>query len=257
VAIGGCARLLPPPRQDLTPPVRAAVAKLTERWSQFSDLRSLASMELDRPDGRDHFAGVLLIKAPASLRFEALSPFGQPFLFLVVDDGDLIVYNAATNEALLAPASADSMAKLVSLPFEPADLVSILAGRPAPPHDLRRAEIADVEGDKGAVEGQRPDNQARERGRPLVLVGPNHQMRVWMDFDTGIAHEVEISGGRYEVSVHYERDARGELTTLRLSAPRAKIAGRIAFKDPAINTGVDAERFTLVVPPSAKVERLR
>jgi outer membrane lipoprotein-sorting protein len=257
LVIGGCARLLPPPRQELSPPVRAAVGKLAERWNQFSDLRSLATMELTRPDGRDRFTGVLLVKSPASLRFEALSPFGQPFLFLVLHDDDLIVYNAAENEALLAPATADSMAKLVSLPFEPADLVSILAGRPAPPADLRRAELADVELDKGAVEGQRPDPQARGRGRPLVLVGPNHEMRVWMDLETGIAHEVEISGGRYEVSVRYERDARGELSALTLSAPRARIAGRIDYQEPAINTGVDSERFTLVVPPSAKVERLR
>lgn len=258
-AVGGCARLLPPPRQEVDPRTRAAIAKLAERWAEFSDLRTLATMELERQGTRDHFTGVLLVKAPASVRFEALSPFGQPFLFLVVHDGDLVMYNAATNEALLAPATADSVAKLLSMPFEPGDLASILTGRPAPPADLRRAEIADPAQEREqAVEGPRPeDRKAGGQGPSLVLVGPNNERRIWMDFGTGVAREIHISGGRYEIHVRYDRDSRGELTGLALSAPRANLAARIAYRDPSFGTGVDAERFVLVVPPSAKVERLR
>jgi outer membrane lipoprotein-sorting protein len=240
----------------MSPEAQRAVALLTERWQQFTDLRTLADLELERDGARERMRGVLLVKAPSSVRFEALSPFGQPFLFIVVHDGDLVMYNAAANEALLAPATADSMAKLLSLPFEPADAVSILAGRPAPPRDLRLAAIEEPE-PINSEEGRSRDNSAGAAARPLVLVGPFNQQRVWMDFETGIVRQVEITGGRYGILVQYQRDGHGELTGLTMSAPRAKIATAIDYQNPELGAGLNIDQFHLAVPRSATVERLR
>jgi outer membrane lipoprotein-sorting protein len=254
----GCARLLPPPRQQLDPGARRAVELLSERWGDFTDLRTLATLELERPDRRERFTGVLLVRRPDSVRFEALSPFGQPFLFLVLHEGELVVYNAASNEALLAPATADSMAKLLSLPFEPPDLVSILAGRPAPPGDLRRATIGEPEAETPSpTEDRTAERRAGAQDPPLVLVGPNNQLKVWMDLETGLARQVEVSGGRYAVLVTYTRDAGGRVSALRFDAPAARLRGVIEYRDPALGVGLDPDRFDLVVPPSAKVERMR
>src|SRR5213080_2837381 len=84
--------------------------------------------------------------APASVRFEALSPFGQPFLLVTVHDGKITAYNAATNEARVGAANVETAADLLSLPVEPEDLVALLSGRVAPPRDLRVAEILPPDG---------------------------------------------------------------------------------------------------------------
>lgn len=257
LALAGCAQLIAPPRQSIPQDARRAVALLAERWSQFSDLRTLADMELTRDGGKDRFRGVLLVKAPTSVRFEALSPFGQPFLFLVIHDGDLIVYNAATNEAILSPATADAMAKLVSLPFEPQDVVSILAGRPAPPADLRRAEIEEAPVRDGDEARPGPSGLRATESRTLVLVSPLHEQRIWMDFETGVVSQVAISGGRYQVLVKYERSGNGEVSAVTLSAPRAKLATSIGYRNPELGVGIDPDRFDLAVPRSATIERVR
>jgi outer membrane lipoprotein-sorting protein len=253
LVLAGCATLIAPPRQSVAPDAQRALKLLSDRWNQFADLRTLADLELTRDGSKDRLQGVLLVKSPASVRFEALSPFGQPFLFLVIHDGDLVMYNAAANEALLAPATADSMARLLSLPFEPADAVSILVGRPAPPRDLRRAAIEQPDA-SGSHEGRTVEHP---EGRPLVMVGPFNEQRVWMDFETGLVRQVEITGGRYGILVRYERDEQGELTGLSVSAPRAKLASTIAYRRPEFGVGLEEDRFDIAVPRSATIERLR
>lgn len=239
--LAGCARFLPPPRQTISEPARRVLAVLHSRWEALSDMRTLAEMTIERGDVREQFTGILLVKAPSSVRFEALAPFGQPFLFLVIHGGELVVYNAASNEAMVAPATPDSMARLVSLPFEPDDLVGVLVGRPAPLHDLRRADLAE------------PD----QAGPSIYLSGPDHLQRIWLDPDTGTVHQMQIAGGRYEVFVTYDRDENAAITGLRLTAPVARLSATIRYRDPVFGAGVPDERFRFAIPAAAKVEHLR
>jgi outer membrane lipoprotein-sorting protein len=220
---------------------RRAVALLAERWHGFTDLRALADIRVDRNGTAQALQGVLLAKAPESVRFEALSPFGQPLLLVSIHDGRLTAYNTATNEAMVGPATADTAAKLLSLPFDPDDLVAILAGRVVPPKDIRVAEIV----------------PADDRGRSLTLIGSNYRQRIWMDFTTGVVDRLDIVGGRYEVRIVYERDADGTPRGFEFSAADAYLTGRVHYRDVAIGRGIDAERFELVIPESAKIRPLR
>jgi len=237
----GCARVLAPPHQPIAEDARRALTLLAQRWSEFVDLRTLADLDVDQ--GRDHqrLLGVVLAKQPASVRFEALSPLGQPFLLAALHDGELVAYNAATNEAVVGPATADTMAKLLSLPFEPHDLVGVLAGRPAPLPDVRVAEVAAPDAD----------------GPSLLVVSNVHQQRIWLDFTTGVVRQLEITGGLYEIRVIYERGPKGDVQGFRYSAPRAGVTGRVAYRDPVVNGGVDDDRFRITPPESAKIQRLR
>ncbi len=237
----GCARLLAPPRQPIAEDARQALTLLARRWSEFADLRTLADLDVDQ--GRDHqrLLGVVLAKAPASVRFEALSPLGQPFLVATLHDGELVAYNAATNEAVVGPATPDTTAKLLSLPFEPHDLVGVLAGRPAPLPDVRVAEVTPPDAD----------------GPSLLVVSNVHQQRIWMDFATGVVRQLEITGGLYEIRVTYERGPHGDVQGFRYSAPRAGATGRVEYRDPVVNGGVDDDRFRITPPESAKIHRLR
>src|SRR5262249_38388379 len=151
-----------------------------ERWREVSDLRTLADVSVQRGSERYRVRGVILAKAPSSVRFEALSPLGQPLLIATIHDGRITAYDATTDEATVRPASAETAARLLSLPFEPEDLVGVLAGRPVPPRDLREAEILPRDGD----------------GPSLNLVGSINTQRVWMDLETGVVRQVQVSGGR-------------------------------------------------------------
>jgi outer membrane lipoprotein-sorting protein len=236
----GCARLLPPPRQPIGEEARRALSRLVERWHAFADLRALAEVRVARGDDRRLLQGVLLARAPASLRFEALSPLGSPLLIVVIHEERLTAYNAATNEALIGEATAAAAARNLSFPVDPDDLVGILVGRPVPPKDVRVAEIMP------------PD----EHGPSLGLSGADWHQRLWMDFTTGVVHRVELTGGRYEVLVTYQRDGDGQLTGLDFTAAQSLLTGSVRYQQAVFGGGIEPDRFRLVIPAGAKVEEL-
>jgi len=186
-------------------------------------------------------SGVVLALAPASVRFEALSPFGQPFLLVTVHDGKITAYNAATNEARVGAANVETAADLLSLPVEPEDLVALLSGRVAPPRDLRVAEILPPDG----------------LGRSVKLVGRYNEQRVWTDFETGVVRRVTIVGGRTEATVTFQRGADGALTGFDLTAGNDYVTGAVRYRSLTLNAGIDAERFALTLPNDAKIHGIR
>jgi len=232
---------VPPPRQAIPEEARRAVALLTERWHEFSDLRTLADLRLERGDEIQQMTGVLLARAPASVRFEALSPLGSPVLLVAIDDGRLTAYNAGTNEGLVGPADAETAGKLIGLPLDPDDLVGVLAGRPVPPKDIRAAEIL----------------PADDSGPSLEVHGAVNRLRVWMDFATGAVHQAQITGGRYEVRVSYTRDGNGPPLGFDLVVAQGQAVASVRYRQPVFDAGLDAGAFHLTLPERAKIERLR
>jgi hypothetical protein len=69
------------------------------------------------------------MRAPSSVRLEALSPFGPPLMVVTVREGQITAYNALKNEAHVGSADSETISKVLRLPLEPDDLVSVLAGR--------------------------------------------------------------------------------------------------------------------------------
>jgi outer membrane lipoprotein-sorting protein len=236
----GCARALPPPRSAISPEANRAIDLLTERWREFSDLRTVADIQLQRRSEQHAMTAILLAKAPDSLRLEALSPFGHPLLVLTVHDGRLTAYNAADNNAMVGPATAETAARLIGLPFDADDLVGVLAARAVPPKDLRVASLLP------------PD----EHGPSLELIGTVHRQRVWMDFQSGVVRRLEITGGRYAALVSYLRDSDGRLRGFDLSAANEYLTGSVRYRDPVFDGGIEAERFQLTIPPNTRIEQL-
>jgi outer membrane lipoprotein-sorting protein len=239
--LSGCAIAPPTPHAPVEGEARRVVERLTARWQEFHDLRALADVSLKRGGDRQQVSGVLLARAPTSVRFEALSPFGQPFLLVAMHDGRITAYNAATNEARVGAATVESAAELISLPVEPEDLVALLSGRAAPPKDLRVAEI------------MAPD----ELGASINLVGRYNRQRIWLDLETGVARQVTITGGRTEATVTFRRDGDGALTGFDLSAGNGYVTSAVRYRSLVVNAGVDAERFALTLPKDAKVQSIR
>jgi outer membrane lipoprotein-sorting protein len=239
--LAGCATAIAPPRQPIAADARRALDLLAARWQTFDDLRTLADVTVKRGGDARRLMGILLVKAPASVRFEALSPFGQPFLFVTLHEGRLMSYDATSNELLMGPATADTTARLLGLPFDPDDLVGVLAGLAPPLSDVRDAAMLP------------PD----ELGPSVEMHGLTHRKRVWLDLETGIVRQQEIIGGRYEARVTYERDAEGGLKGFILSAVQGNVTGVVTYRNPVVDAGIDGERFTFVAPKGAKIQTIR
>jgi outer membrane lipoprotein-sorting protein len=241
VLLAGCAIAVAPPRQPVSEEARAALALLIERWHAFSDLRTFADIVVERGGQRQRITGALLAKAPDSIRFEALSPFGAPLLVSTINGGQLIIYDAASNEATVGPATAETAARVLGLALDADDLVGVLAGRTVPPKDLRTAQIVVADSD----------------GPSLDLVGRLHRQRVWMDFSTGIVRQFEYVGGRYAARVVFHRDERGTLTGLDLDAAAGHVKATVRYDQPVIDGGVEPDRLSFTVPKGAKIQTIR
>jgi outer membrane lipoprotein-sorting protein len=239
--LAGCVAAVAPPRQSVPEDARRAVALLAGRWQGFSDLRALSDITVEQGGRRDRLAGVLLAKAPASVRFEVLSPFGQPLYVATIHEGRLVAYDAVANEATVGPATAETAGRLLKLPFEPEALVGILAALAVPPDDLRTAEIL------------KPD----EAGPSLSMVGPVNEQRVWMDLQTGVVRQIQITGGRFDARVTYHRDASGLLRGFDLAAAQNWITGTVRYRDLVIDGGIPPDRFVFSVPKGARTRELR
>ena len=239
--LAGCAIAIPPPRQTISEDARRAVDLLVTRWHAVSDFRALADIVVERGGQRQQLSGVLLAKAPSSVRFEALSPFGQPFLLAVVHEGQLTAYNAVTREAVVGEANAETTAKLLNLPFEAEDMVAVVTGHAVPPRGLRVAEI----------------KPADAMGPSISLIGDVHEKRVWMDFETGVIRRLEIIGGRVAATVTYQRDAAGALTGFDATAVDRYVVATVRYRNAATGVGLTADRFALALPKDAKIQPIR
>jgi outer membrane lipoprotein-sorting protein len=237
----GCAIALPPLRQPISGEAQRAIDLLLTRWQAVTDLRTLADIVVVRGGQRQQLSGALLAKAPGSVRFEALSPFGQPFLVAVVHDGRLTAYNAVTNEAVVGEATAETTARLLHLPFEPHDLVAVVSGYAVPPRDVRVGEILP------------PDTL----GPSLSLAGAVNEQRIWMDFQTGVVHQLQIIGGRAAATVTYKRDEEGRLTGFDVTAAERYLTGTVRYRNLAIGVGLNGDRFALALPKDAKIQPIR
>ena len=225
----------------MTEEAQRAVDRLRARWKEFSDFRAQADVLVQRGDTKHPVPGVLLLKSPGSLRFEALSPFGQPLLIGTMHEGQIVVYDVGAHGATVGPATPNMAARKFGLAIAPEDLVGLLAGVPVPPSDLRVAEIFGAD----------------EHGRSLEMTGVLHRQRVWMDFTTGVARRVLLTGAWVDVLLVYERADDGTLVGIEIAAAQENVTGRVRYQNVTLNSGIETERFAFTIPPGAGIERLR
>ena len=237
----GCVTLPPAPRQPIGAEARQVIERLEARWREFGSLRTLADLVVEKGAERHTLRGVLLAKAPTSVRFEALSPMGQPLLLASVHDGRLTAYDATTNEAYVGPATPAVTARFLQLPFETDDLVGLLAGRPVPPLDVRAAELMPTD----------------EIGPSIELRGATNRRRIWLDPATSVVRQFELTGGRAEVRVRYQRGPGAELAGFDLTTAPAVVSLTVRYQSPAFDVPLGADAFALTVPKGAKIREIR
>ncbi len=241
VLLAGCATV-PPPRAPILPEAQRLLDLLTRRWRAFDDLRTRAAITIRREGRVERLNGVLLLQAPASLRFEALAPWGQPFLLLAGNAETVTLYNVAENRALVGPAGAQATERWLGFALEPDELVGLLVGHVVPIKDPYSAELVASD----AV------------GPSIRLTGAAGVQRIWADPETGVVRQVEMRGGKHPARIAYSGGGLGDPpSALTLTALDAPLTVAIRYHEPKFGTGLSADLFTLTVPEHAKIQRFR
>ncbi len=229
----GCASL--PPRRPLPPEVEAARAALEARWHEFHDLRTLADVQIRRGARTDRLTGVLLLRAPSALRFEALAPFGQPILVVASDADALTLWEVANHRAFLARSSPDATRRWLGLALGAEDLVALLAGYALPPRDPLSGEML----------------AADDTGPSLAFETTDGRQRIWLDPASGEPRRVEWTGGSQPARVVLRPEGP------HLASLDGKLEVNFQYKDPQRNTGFDPELMKLTVPQDVNIQDFR
>lgn len=240
LALGGCVTGPTPRPAPFSDEVRRLVALLTLRHGQVADLRTLAEVTVRQGAAARRFSGVLLAREPDAIRFEALSPLGQPFLLVAIADGTLTSYHVGDNRVFRGPATAGASGWWLGVRLGPQDLYGLLLGRPVPPRGLREAELLPADAD----------------GPSLRLVGDDHTQRVWLDAETGEVSRVEIAGGRRTLTVAYD-DFGADGVPAVIQADSTGLQASLRYRDPVVGRGLDPDAFDLRVPEGATIQPLR
>jgi hypothetical protein len=135
LATPSCALISPPaPPQPPAMPalisaaaIAPALSRLAARAKSIDSLQTPAVMEYSAGDQHVKAREQIVARRPASLRVDAMSPFGVA-LILAAEGQHLAVYEPSDHRLMRAAATADTLNRYVRIPMEPADAVRLLMG---------------------------------------------------------------------------------------------------------------------------------
>jgi outer membrane lipoprotein-sorting protein len=241
-SLSACATAPPAPAPLIADEARAALARIEQHRRSLVDLRSLADITVRRSGRAQRLSGVmLLLGEPASLRFEALSPFGTPVLIVAGDPQSLTLWEVLDNRAYLAPASPEANRRWLGLALGGEDLVALLAARARPLPDPTRVELV------------APD----ETGPSVRLTGRDVEQRIWFDLDSGQARQVEWTGKNPARVTFSPTPPEAPPAGLRLETPDGSLRVSVTYRDPKMNTGLDPALLKLTVPEHVRIQDFR
>jgi len=105
----------------------AMTSRLAERDRALVSMQTAAIMEYTAPDRHAKARENITVSRPASLRVEAMSPFGVA-LIVATHGGQLQIFEPSKNKLIRAAANAATLDQFVQIPMEPGDAVTLLLG---------------------------------------------------------------------------------------------------------------------------------
>ncbi len=226
VMLDGCAllapRLAPTPAQ-LPPPEPAQFQRLTDAV-------------MDYAGGGQHLKvrETVVVKRPASLRVEALTPFGVAAV-VAANGTTVAIYEPSNNTFYRGAASADTLDRFARIPLPPAQAVKLLMGL-LPQGEADFAAPASVWSENGMLVG----SYSMPAGEVDELGFADGQLRMVRARDS--------SGGGYEVNYSDYRDIGGLEFAHRLEAKflNTGIRLNVKYNDVIVNPTVSDSQFVLV-----------
>ena len=214
---------------------------LAERERLLRSVQSGAIMEYTAADGH-HFRTheEIALARPASMRVEAVAPFGATMVLAADDAGRLMIFDPSKNILMSGGANAATLERYVRIPLAPPAAVDLLMGLAPDPAELATPpdSVSDTDGMTVAL-WHLADGGTRELG-----------------FSAGqlaMVRERDSAGGqRYEVRYSDWRDAGGMSFPNKVEAdfPASRITLR--YEAPALNTTLAPALFVLTPAPGTR-----
>ena len=185
----------------------------------------------------------LIAERPASLRVDAMSPFGVA-LVVVAHDGSLQIFNPSKNQLIRDSASAETLNRYVRIPMAPEDAVRLLMGLAPAEAQLDRAADSVTSADNMTVASWRGSDSAT----------------VQLGFDSGalaMVREFDASGAvGYDVRYSDYRDIGGIQFPYSVDAkfPSAGSHLSLRYDRPIINGAIPESAFILTPRNASEVE---
>jgi hypothetical protein len=250
--LGACAARAPARPAGPTTSDPAAIEAFTQATRQCTGLKTMTSeLRLSGRAGSEKIRGTLHagLAAPASVRFEAVAPFGQPFFILAGRDDRATLLLPRDQRVLADAAVADVLERLTGLRLTANDLRLILTGclaEPAVPSNGRSWP-----GGWRAVtltESKDPSKPEPSSFSPQQATAS--EVTVYMKTMNGVLLVVAADRGPWHID--YSNHQNGWPRRVRIrSASDVGIDITAALEQIEINTDIDEKAFVVDIPAGA------
>jgi hypothetical protein len=231
VVLGACAARLPARPAGPATPDATAIAQFTAATKQCAGLKTLtAELRLSGRAGDERLRGTLHtgLAAPASLRVEAVAPFGQPFFILAGRENRATLLLPRDNSILKDAAVPAVFERLTGLALSATDLRLILTGC--------------------LSENAMPSN-GRAFARDWRAVDLDSGIVAYLRPVEGVAAVVAADHGNWRVDYGLHRN--GFPRQVRIRSVAGDVDMSAALEQVEINTEIDPRAFEIEVPAGA------
>jgi hypothetical protein len=214
---------------------------LADRDQRLDSLQTPAVMEYSGANGHFKAREQVIVRRPASLRVEAMSPLGVA-LVVAADGGQVAVFDPSKNTLARGAATAATLDRFARIPMAPQQAVRLLLGL-APDSAMLAFPPSgwNDQGDMKVLRYARPDGTTDElgfSGRHLVMV------------------RSKLPGGEagYEVRYSDYRDIGGIEFPYQVEAsfPATGTTVKLRYERPIIDGHIDDSLFVLSPGPGTK-----
>ncbi len=241
----GCATVPLPVESETTAPVsKIDVTSLTnamaERDRSLESLQTSAVMEYS--NGTDHVKARedIIVRRPASLRVEAMSPFGVA-LIVAAQGSRLQIFEPSKNTLMRGTADAATLARFARIPMAPRDAVGLLMGIVPEAQTTLPPDNVSNEGDMTVLAYAEADGAHRELG--------------FQDGQLAMVRKRARDGSvNFEIRYADYRDIGGVMFAHKVDADFPAAATKVSFlyKRPIVN-GKIADSVFILTPTGAKL----
>jgi hypothetical protein len=222
-------------------PAAAMLSALADRERSLHSMQSGAIMEYSAADGH-HFRTheEIALARPASMRVEAIAPFGATMVLAADDAGRLMIFDPSKNVLMSGGANAATLERYVRIPLAPATAVDLLMGLPPDPAELATppGSVSNVQ-EMTIAQWRLGDGGTRELG--------------FIGGELAMVRERDSAGTqRYAVLYSDWRDEGGKNFPHKIEAdfPSSRIVLR--YQAPTLNTTLAPALFVLTPAPGTK-----
>jgi outer membrane lipoprotein-sorting protein len=240
--VAGCAARAPLRPSGVAQPDPTAADAVIQATKSCAGLKTMTgALHLSGRAGTEKIRGTLHtgLEAPASVRFEAIAPFGQPFFILAGRDDRASLLLPRENRILTDASVPALLERLTGLSLSASDLRLILTGCLT-----EQAEPS--------------DGRSWPNGWRAVTLGAGVTAYL-KTVNTALA-VVAADRGPWRIEYGAHQNGWPRMVRIRSAQTGAPIDISASIEDLEVNTAIDAKAFTITAPPGAApmtIEELR